>query len=449
MKVRYGLLAMVALFAIVLTASAQTPAPAFFYMEVPKDGRIYVFADPDIYKGFSETGTLGTGMSRIGEGPNGETLMFDSEAAFHLYRFKHNLPDEVIPHAPPAPPKEPEKSPWKFSGLMFGDYFYNTSRDPNIALLPNVATPGAEKLNGFQFRRIYFTFDDTISEHFTTRFRLEADQASLTNNNKVTVFVKDAWLYWKNISGNKLDMYFGFYPTAAYDISETAWAYRSLEKTIMDLRGVVPSRDLSAGVKGRLDDEGKWNYWFAVGNNSGNSPEADKFKRVYFNFWGKPTPEFQFTVYFDYRAGQIPNPNDITKNIDNNGTVFAGFANYHNKDNKWSVGAEVYRRTADNGYIALGAVPAAVLADRTDNGESFWAWANFNPKVGVVGRFDIFEPNKDVSGDKRNLFIAALVLKPYKSVWIMPNVEVESYEDKSGVSFDNSVTPRITLYWSW
>ena len=35
------------------------------------------------------------------------------------------------------------------------------------------------------------------------------------------------------------------------------------------------------------------------------------------------------------------------------------------------------------------------------------------------------EPNTDGSGDKRDLFIASLVLKPYKNVFIMPNLHVE------------------------
>ncbi|HLX12869.1 MAG TPA: hypothetical protein VKS81_08650, partial [Bacteroidota bacterium] len=52
------------------------------------------------------------------------------------------------------------------SGLMFGDYFYNVARDSSFATGHGTpatkATSGAKDLNGFNFRRIYFTYDDDI-----------------------------------------------------------------------------------------------------------------------------------------------------------------------------------------------------------------------------------------------------------------------------------------------
>src|SRR5437016_5583333 len=109
------------------TASAE----GMFYMEVAKNGRIYVFNNPEAYKAFASTGETETGITRINAGPNGETMFFDSDDALHLYNFKHNLPDEPLTHAAgPAAPAMQEKLPYHFSGLMFGDYFYNTSRDP-------------------------------------------------------------------------------------------------------------------------------------------------------------------------------------------------------------------------------------------------------------------------------------------------------------------------------
>ncbi|PWT94029.1 MAG: hypothetical protein C5B54_00805 [Acidobacteria bacterium] len=445
-------IALFAMFAIVVTASAQT-AQTFFYMEVPKEGRIYVFSNPDLYKSFQETGSLTTGMSRVGEGPNGETLYFDSEEAFHMYRFKHNLPDEVIPHAPPAaaPAAAATTTPYKFSGLMFGDYYYKSQTDDNFATFSNTQPtyPGPEKQNGFNFRRIYFTFDDQLSEKFSTRFRLEADGGSLTNNNKITVFVKDAWLYWKNAYTNG-DFYFGIYPTAAYEVSENVWAFRSLDKTIMDLRGIVSSRDFQAGVRGRLDSQGRWNYWAGIGNNSGNGLELDKYKRVYLNFWGKVTPQFQFTVYYDYKAApKIADPNNAANTVDNNANTFSLFAGYGQKD-KYQLGVEAFWQNTQNGAV-FGTAPLAILADKKTDGYSFWGWYYFNPKVGVVARYDDFDPNRSrlSQGDKRGYFIGSLVLKPYKTVYIMPNVQVETYEDKAGVSFKSSVTPRVTMYWTF
>src|SRR5512146_3331458 len=145
--------------------------------------------------------------------------------------------------AVPAPGQSEPKG--KLSGLMFGDYFYNIDQRDTAK----------KDLNGIQLRRIYFTYDYAISPNFDTRFRLEADQSALTSDGKIGVFVKDAYLKWKGIFEGS-DVLFGVSPAPAFDASEEAWGYRSLEKTIMDLRGIVPSRDLGVDLKGKLTDDG-------------------------------------------------------------------------------------------------------------------------------------------------------------------------------------------------
>ena len=110
----------------------------------------------------------------------------------------------------------------KLSGLMFGDYFYNLD-----------AMDAAEKdVHGLQFRRIYVTTDYTINSTFSTRFRLEADQAALSSNGKISVFVKDAYLKWKGVFSGS-DLVVGMSPTPAFAVSEEAWGYRALEKTTL------------------------------------------------------------------------------------------------------------------------------------------------------------------------------------------------------------------------
>ena len=174
----------------------------------------------------------------------------------------------------------------KFSGYMFGDYYYNVARDSSFnhtapsAVASSSSAPGAKSMQAFQIRRIYFAYDNDISEQFATRFRLESDQGAVPGGavtgdelvgGKDSVFVKDAYLTWKNVfSGSNL--IFGVQPTAAYDISEAAWGYRFLEKTIMDLRGIVPSRDLGIALKGKLVSDGMVNYWVMIANGSGNNP---------------------------------------------------------------------------------------------------------------------------------------------------------------------------------
>lgn len=417
-----------------------------FYVEETKDGRIYVFNDPKAYQTFQQTGELEVRLSRIGAGPNGETIYFDSENAIHMYNWKHNLPAEVIIPATPAATPMQEKLPYKISGYTFTDYFYNVQRDDAIGTFSNVATPGAEDFNGFLIRRLYFTYDDDISPDFTARFRLEADTGTVATNNKISVFVKDAYLTWKNAIGMQ-NLTFGMQPTPAFEVSEAAWRYRSLEKTIMDLRGIVPSRDIAVSLKGRIDGAGKFEYWVMAGNGSGNTPETDKFKRFYFHTHWKPTEKFQATLYQDIKqAPQIVDPNNATGFIDNDSFTTGWFVNYGVKD-KYSLGYEGFYTNTKNAN-KFGTVAPFTVDNRSTMGHSFWGWYDFNPMVGIVGRFDLLEPNSDGAGDKRNYFIGSLVLRPHKNIWIMPNLLYESYEDSaSGVSFDASITPRITFYY--
>jgi hypothetical protein len=87
---------------VVLAAASFARAQAAwapFYAEVPKDGRIYVFSIGQRYDAFQRSqGTeIGQAIARMGYGPNGETVVFDTEDAINLYNFKHDLPGEVFP----------------------------------------------------------------------------------------------------------------------------------------------------------------------------------------------------------------------------------------------------------------------------------------------------------------------------------------------------------------
>ncbi len=253
---------------------------------------------------------------------------------------------------------------------------------------------------------------------------------------------------WKNAFA-QTDFYFGIQPTPAYEISEAAWGFRSLEKTIMDLRGIVPSRDAAVSLKGKLDSAGKYNYWVEAGNGSGNRPESDKFKRGYFHFQWKPTAKFQLTAYQDIIGRpEIVDPNNAAATLSNNASTTGFFAGYATPD-KYSLGFEAFWQRTQNG-TKLGTVAPFTVDNKTSAGYSTWGWYSFTPRIGVVGRWDYFDPNTNsaVEGDVRNLFLGSLFIKPIKNVYIMPNVEAESYQKvPGGPSFKTSVTPRITLYY--
>jgi Phosphate-selective porin O and P len=340
----------------------------------------------------------------------------------------------------------------KFSGYMFGDYFYNAARDSTFKRgdLPNAAVGGQKDLQAFQFRRIYFTYDDDISELFATRFRLEADQSALSSNGKISTFVKDAYLKWKNIFSGS-DFIFGIQPTPAYDISEAAWGYRSLEKTIMDLRGIVPSRGLGVSLKGRLGQSA--NYWVMISNNnSGNNPNGtnaavDKFKRFYLHLQFKPVTNLQITAYADYLARpdrNDPKSTSVPPATLSNGTVTtAVFIGYAEKDH-FSAGVEGFLSSRANQFVD----GSGNLTSLTAFGFTAFGTYSVDPQWELILRYDLFDPNADGRGDIRNYILGGLSFKPDKNVMIIPNVQLETYEAiPGGPSFSASVTGRVTFYY--
>jgi hypothetical protein len=349
-------------------------------------------------------------------------LLFSAILALFLFALPAIGQDST---ATPPPPKG------KFSGYMFGDYYYNVQQRDTTK----------KDLNGFQFRRIYFTYDYAISPRFDSRFRLEADQAALSSNGKIGVFVKDAWLKWKNVFEGS-DFLFGMSPTPAYDASEEAWGYRSLEKTIMDLRGIVPSRDLGVDLKGKLTSDGTANYWLKIGNNSGNTPEGDKFKRFYGQLLFKPSPGLQIIASADYDAEAKVTDTFDGATKDNNRVVLSGFAGYQEKG-KCSFGVEGFYRTAQNSYRPSAGVG---LESQNTFGLTAFVWDQVSEDIRLVGRVDFYDPNSSVDKDGNFLFIGALDYLATSDVHIMPNIYVQSYQAEN-VQAD--VVARMTFFYNF
>jgi len=342
----------------------------------------------------------------------------------------------------------------KFSGYMMGDYYHNVSRDAGFTALANNASssaaPGATAMQSFILRRVYLTYDNDIAEQFTTRFRLEADQGTdVLTSGKIGVFVKDAYLRWKNIF-NGSDLIFGIQPPPTYDVSEGSWGYRTLEKTIMDLRGVYGSRDIGLSLKGKLVESGMFNYWVMVGKNAGNTPAtSSKFNRYSAQLHVKPFTGMQATLYFDYLdAADKADPFNKGSFVGNAMSTVALFVGYA-QPNSFNVGLEAFRQSTANGYTAPSATSLSTL---TKTGYSAWGSVNISSDIVAVLRYDNYDPNANGEsiGDLRNYLIGGVAFKLNKNVSITPNMLYETYEAPSnGSAPDASLTARVTFYYNF
>ena len=253
--------------------SPPAVAQTFFYNELVKDGRIYVFAVAARYDAFVKSNgqDIGTAITRPGYGPNGETVVFDSQDAINLYNFKHGLPGEALPQ---AQEKRESKFPsGKLSGLMFGDYYwyYKWHQDQISSDNPT----SVEGQQGFWFRRIYFTYDWTYSEKLTTRFRLEMNSDGQFAGGDINPYVKDAYLRWSYKGQHQLTL--GIQPTLTFDWLDGFWGLRHIEKTPADLYRIDASRDFGVAVSGPVATSGLI-YGAQFGNESGQGSESQEGK---------------------------------------------------------------------------------------------------------------------------------------------------------------------------
>ncbi len=339
----------------------------------------------------------------------------------------------------------------KFSAQVFADYFYNVSRDSNFSKLDNTATEGAQDLNGFVLRRASLNYDMDISKKFSARFRIEADSKSNTTNNRIGVFIKDAYLKWNDIfEGSNLLV--GIQPTPSFTVSEKYWGYRSLEKTIQDLRGFVPSRDFGIALMGQISETNKFNYVVMFGNNSANSPETDKYKRYYASVDFSPIKNFTVALTGDFKSrASIDDPNNASEKLANNSILGSLFLGYSEKEN-FTLGLETVMQINQNSRQSPNLSGAVEVKNINTLGLSFFGSLWITETIAGILRYDFFDANVDLNSksDSRHYILAGIDFKMDKNVSIIPNIIYESYGDTPrGQSTSPSLTARVTFYFNF
>ncbi len=100
----------------------------------------------------------------------------------------------------------------------------------------------------------------------TTTDKATNDIASVSSTIERSVYIKAANIRWKNFIKNN-DLIFGQQATPIYaTLSESVWGYRSIEKTIIDMRGLGSSNNFGIAWQGKLNDQGDYGYNFMIGN---------------------------------------------------------------------------------------------------------------------------------------------------------------------------------------
>lgn len=373
----------------------------------------------------------------------------------------------------------------KLWGYAFGDYAFKGASDDLNRGRSNQYTGVPVNANIFQWRRIYLGYDYNISPKFSAEFLLAAEDdfaagiegqspASVTVstvtgtgtptlgsngdvllNNKFSPYVKLADLRWKNIFKNS-DLVVGQSPTPTFArngsgmASEEVWGYRSIERTITDIRR-TGSFDLGVALQGKFTSNGNYGYTVMVGNGQGAKPENDNSKWFYGDVWGKfANKKIVVDLYQDYQKSQwgvAVKGNNGPQYRDRNMTKL--FVAYVTKP--ITVGVEAFMNTLLGDAQVTGKDGFTYYRTTKATGVSVFVRGQIiADKLNYFARFDNYDPSgnlKNIADDaalsptkitgltaqydpayKEMFATFGIDYTPFKNVHIMPNIWMNTYE---------------------
>ena len=346
----------------------------------------------------------------------------------------------------------------KVWGYAFGDLYYKLHADSSGRGGQQYSGAAYPKdANSFEFRRIYLGYDYTISEKFSTELILAYEGQTLSDNATRTIFIKCANVRWKNIYKNA-DLVFGLMHSPAFPmLEEKIWSYRSIEKTLFDMRKIGSSTDLGLALQGKIDTDGNYGYNLMVGNGTAQKIETDRFKKmsgdVYAKFMNK---KIVVDIYADYERSQL-------SPIHKSKMGFKGFLAYNS--DKLTVGVEFFQQAQENFSIHKDSV-TALKQDTTDIAVmgygAFIRGTIIKDKLNFFARYDWYSPDTKYDNSKyyisytayniENFISAGIDFMPVKNVHIIPNIWYDSYSSrfkniKGLAKYDNDLVLRLTIHY--
>jgi hypothetical protein len=267
-------------------------------------------------------------------------------------------------------------------GLIFAHYGYDL-------------TEGADGFNEFALDRAYLTATATIDEHFGARLTLDADRfkpvslsdgSSLSVDTKYRVFVKHAYLEWRD-EKTSIKGRFGVVDTPYCPFYDSFVGIRYIMESFPKQNKVLDTADLGFSFQG-TEAKGLFNWTAAVLNGEGyGKPEVDAGK-----------------------AGQVRLTLDpLAPGGDMNlpVTVFVSYSGHPTTDTPvfTGIGAVGFKQT----NVVAWAEALLVSSDTTSSmGYSATLLPRLPKVAGLVFRYDHFDPDTDATDDATNTLVAGV-----------------------------------------
>jgi len=310
---------------------------------------------------------------------------------------------------------------------LFGDYYFKSHADSLNRGGSNQYSGIPTNRNSFQIRRIYVGYDYNISNKFSSELLLAAEDnftafnppssssmsGDETIGNKHTFYVKLANIRWKSI-WKGTDLVIGEMSTPSLPLlTEKFWNYRSIEKTLLDLRK-VPVYDAGVSLQGVFDPTTKnFGYNVMIGNGTGARPAATSFKNFYGDIYafglGK---KLMVDLYADYnRTNWSSNPNlQRSKQTIKGAIAYNSAATVKtgiNPGSGFTIGAEFFATTLHKDVFASKISGGVDTITNVATGVSLYAHGDIiKNKLRYFIRYDYYNPMNVVENSKYNKYVA-------------------------------------------
>lgn len=284
-SVRRGLLVLGAA-VLGLAGAGNLLAQGMYYKEIAKDGRIYVFNDAKKAEAFETGGETGTGLTRIGAGPNGETVFADSETALELFFFKHGISQAVDKPKPPV-----QTIVWRDGKTRFtiGNNFYLemsnriqprfTLQQPDSSVQVAGTEAKGDSKGSFRLRRAKFKLEGWFYKP-ELEFEMQVNWPDV-NGTPPARFLEDANIDWDVTKKKQFRVRFGQFK-AAYGRQQltSSGAQQFVDRADTDGR-YNPGRETGIALWGTVGGN-KLDWRVMASNGNGRSQDAnDNDKYLY------------------------------------------------------------------------------------------------------------------------------------------------------------------------
>lgn len=323
----------------------------------------------------------------------------------------------------------------EIKGYMIAEWYWITDHHTG-------SDDGYEGNRGLWFRRIYFTYNNKLSDKVKMRLRLEMNSPQFESNSLVP-FVKDAWLDFKLT--DTINMKAGILDPPIFTHLENKWGYRSLEKTALDLYKWTSSRDFAVGLYG--GNKFRWGGYF--GQGSSNKGEADNGKKVYAHLeYADNGLSVTVNGHYEKRKSNIEEflIHPYITYTGEWGRVGLEYG-YRDEKAKSEEGDEkTYKYNLISAFVVFSASKKIDLIARYDRNWGNGYYQNWKgSSVDYVPFADYSEPS---------FIIGAVSWNVLQNIWLIPNIKYTIYADpkhdgKIDEKPSNDMYVNMTLYFKF